>query len=86
MLTETVKEFASIQLDRYGCLWVSESIVVTDGNAEIARTILRTSYAPGEDIPPDAPPQVSTMAAIAWTPEVVAAYKAKQAETSPEGE
>jgi hypothetical protein len=78
MAMTSTKTFDNVQWDADGMLWVRESVVVEDGGREIARTFLRTSYAPGDNIPDDAPPQVTLVAAIAWTPAVVAAHRAKQ--------
>ena len=76
-MLSTNKTFSSIQWDADGNLWVRENVHVLDGNTEISRTFLRTSYAPGSEIPADAPSQVRAVAALAWTPEVLAAYQAK---------
>lgn len=75
----STKNFSQIQWDSDGMLWVREEIVVTGGGVELARTYLRTSYAPGDNIPADAPQQLKDLIPIAWTPEVVAARKAKAA-------
>ena len=52
--------------------------VVEDGN-EIAKTYHRTSLTPGQDLTGQ-PANVVAIAAAAWTPEVIANYKAFVAE------
>jgi hypothetical protein len=52
--------------------------VVEDGN-EIAKTYHRTSLTPGQDITGQ-PANVVAICNTAWTPEVVAAYQAYQAQ------
>jgi hypothetical protein len=83
MAMTSTKNFDSIQWDADGMLWVREVVVVTDGPTEVARTFLRTSYAPGDALPDEAPAVVKAAAALAWTPEVIADYAAKRA--TPDG-
>jgi len=52
--------------------------VVEDGN-EIAKTFHRTSLTPGQDLAGQ-PAQVIAICNAAWTPEVIANYKAFLAE------
>jgi hypothetical protein len=52
--------------------------VVEDGN-EIAKTFHRTSLTPGQDLTGQ-PANVVAICNTAWTPEVVAAYQAYQAQ------
>jgi hypothetical protein len=79
----TTKEFDSIRWDADGMIWVREAIVVTDGTTEVARTFVRTSYAPGDALPDGVPAAVRDVTALAWTPEVVADYEAKRASPVP---
>jgi hypothetical protein len=58
-------------------LYREATTVVEDGN-QIAKTYHRTSLTPGQDLTSQ-PAQVVVIANAAWTPEVVAAYKAKVA-------
>jgi hypothetical protein len=53
---------------------------VEDGNT-IAKTYHRTSLTPGQDLTGQ-PTNVQAIAQAAWTPEVVAAYEAAQAEAA----
>jgi hypothetical protein len=76
MAIETTKEFDSLQLAADGTIYVCEFVVVRDGGAELARSILRTSYAPGSELPSDAPALARSLADLAWTPEVLAKAKA----------
>ena len=54
--------------------------VVEDGN-EIAKTFHRTSLTPGQDLTGQ-PANVVAICNTAWTPEVIAAYEAQQAEAA----
>jgi DNA-binding transcriptional LysR family regulator len=51
--------------------------ILEDGN-EISKTFHRTSLTPGQDLTGQ-PAQVTAIAQVAWTPEVIAAYQAEQA-------
>ena len=59
-------------------LYREATSVVEDGNT-IAKTYHRTSLTPGQDLTGQ-PANVQAIAQAAWTPEVVAAYEAAQAE------
>ena len=52
--------------------------IMEDGN-EISKTFHRSSLVPGQDLT-DVPAQVVAICNVAWTPEVIAAYQAEQAE------
>ena len=52
--------------------------IMEDGN-ELSKTYHRSSLAPDSDLT-DVPAQVAAIAAVVWTPEVIAAYQAAQAE------
>lgn len=52
--------------------------ILEDGN-EISKTFHRSSLVPAQDIT-GVPAQVAAIAQVAWTPEVIAAYQAAQAE------
>lgn len=50
--------------------------IVEDGERVSGPEYRRTVIAPGEAISPETPAQISEIAAIMWTPTVVAAYDA----------
>ena len=52
--------------------------IMEDGN-QLSQTYHRTSLTPGQDLT-DQPANVAAICNVAWTPEVVAAYKDKIAE------
>ena len=52
--------------------------IIEDGNL-LTQTYHRTSLTPGQDLTGQ-PANVVAIAQVAWTPEVVAAYEAAQAE------
>jgi hypothetical protein len=59
----------------YQVLQVREVTTILRGEEEVARTYHRWSFAPGSDVSM-MPANVQAVAAAAWTPEVMAAYKA----------
>jgi hypothetical protein len=61
-------------------LYREATSVVEDGNT-IAKTYHRTSLTPGQDLTGQ-PANVQAIAQAAWTPDVVAAYEAAQAEAA----
>ena len=75
MPLQSTRSLDSVQWDSEGIIWVKEIISVTEDGVVVAETFVRTSYAPGSQIPANAPDQVKKMAAIAWTPDVIAAYQ-----------
>ena len=83
MALKSTKTCDSIQWDDDGMIWAREVTVVEEGGQEIARSFRRLSYAPGDTIPADAPAKVRQVAAIAWTPEVLAAHEAKKQSSTP---
>ena len=52
--------------------------IMEDGN-QLSQTYHRTSLTPGQDLT-GVPANVAAICNVAWTPEVVAAYEAAQAE------
>lgn len=52
--------------------------IMEDGN-QISQTYHRTSLTPGQDLAGQ-PEKVVAICQVAWTPEVIAAYEAAQAE------
>jgi hypothetical protein len=77
-LTET-KVIDKIEIVGIGNLQVREATTIMRDSEEIAKTYHRWSFAPGEDVSA-MPANVQAIAAAAWTPEVIANYKAFVAE------
>lgn len=73
-LTET-KVIDKIEIVGLGILQVREATTIMRDGVEAAKTYHRWSFAPGEDVS-SMPANVQAIAAAAWTPEVVANYKA----------
>jgi cell division FtsZ-interacting protein ZapD len=78
MLTET-KVIDKIEVVENGTLQVREATRILKDGEQIAQTYHRWSFAPGSDVS-EMPANVQAIAAAAWTPEVIAAYEAQQAE------
>jgi|TARA_R100000084_G_C4655609_1_gene152688 hypothetical protein len=62
-----------------GMIQVRVATVVCKDGVEIGRSYHRHCLPPGSDTSEEAP-ETQAVAAAVWTPEVVAAYEAKQAE------
>ena len=62
-----------------GTIQVRVATVVCKDGVEIARSYQRHVLAPGQDVSKEEP-ETQAVAAAVWTPEVVAAYEAQQAE------
>lgn len=77
-LTET-KVIDKIEIVGFGQVQVREATTIMRDGEEIAKTYHRTSLAPGQDLTGQ-PANVVAIATAAWTPEVIAAYKAHVAE------
>ena len=78
MLTEK-KVLDKIEVVNGMFIQVREATIIEKDGVEIAKSYHRWSFAPGSDV--SAMPQsVQDIAALVWTPEVVAEYKAKMAE------
>jgi hypothetical protein len=77
-LTET-KAIDKIEVVVLGNLQVREVTTILRDGEEIAKTYHRWSFAPGDDVSA-MPANVRAIAAVAWTAEVIASYKAFVAE------
>ena len=53
---------------------VREVTIITKDNVEIARTYHRWAFTPLDDVS-SMPKEVQDIAAVVWTPEVIAAYQ-----------
>ena len=71
-----------IEVVENGTLQVREATRILKDGEQIAQTYHRWSFAPGSDVS-EMPANVQAIAAAAWTPEVIAAYKAQQARLAP---
>jgi len=68
-----------IEILEFGVIQVRRAEYILENGARIAGpTYHRVAYAPGDDVTTE-DPRVRSHAAIAWTPEVIAAHLARQA-------
>ena len=82
-LTET-KTIDQITVTQNGIILYREATRILKDGEQIAQTYHRSSLTPGQDLT-DQPANVAAICNVAWTPEVIAAYKA-QVEQSKLGE
>jgi hypothetical protein len=71
------KQIDRIEVVGNGIVQVREATTILKDGVEYARTFHRWSFAPESDISA-MPANVQAIAQAAWTPEVIAAYKAQQ--------
>ena len=62
-----------------GTILFREATRIMEDGAQLSETYHRSSLAPDSDLT-DVPAQVAAIASVVWTPEVIAAYQAAQAE------
>lgn len=67
-----------IEVIEDGTIQVRQVTRIMEDGRELSSSYHRWSYAPGSDIS-EQPANVQAIAAAAWTPEVIAAFQAKQA-------
>ena len=79
MALSEVKVIDKIEVVENGTVQVREATRILKDGEEIAKTYHRWSFTPGSDVS-EMPSNVQAVAAAAWTPEVIAAYEAAQAE------
>lgn len=65
-----------------GIVLYREATRILEDGEVISQTYHRSSLTPGQDLT-DVPEQVATHCAAAWTPEVIAAYKAQLVQNTP---
>ena len=82
-LTET-KTIDQITVTQNGIILYREATRILKDGEQIAQTYHRSSLTPGQDLTGQ-PANVAAICNVAWTPEVIAAYKA-QVEQSKLGE
>lgn len=68
-----------VEVVENGTIQVRQVTRIMEDGKELSSSYHRWSYAPGSDIS-EQPANVQAIAQAAWTPEVIAAYEAKQAE------
>ena len=66
-----------ITVTENGTVLVREVTRIMEDDVEISKQYHRTSFAPASDVSGQ-PQNVQDICAAAWTPEVIAAYKAQQ--------
>jgi hypothetical protein len=73
------KEIAvdQITICENGIVLVRETTTIKEDGVEISKKYHRSSFVPEQDVS-DQPANVQAICAAAWTPEVIAAYKAQQ--------
>lgn len=76
-LTET-KTIDQITVTENGAVLYREATRILKDGEQIAQTNHRTSLAPGQDLT-GLPANVAAICNAAWTPEVIATYRAEQA-------
>lgn len=77
-LTES-KQVDKIEVINLGQISVREATTIMRDGEEIAKTYHRWTFAPGDDVS-FMPANVQAIAAVVWTPEVIAAYQARMAQ------
>lgn len=80
MYNET-KQIDRIEVINGSIIQVREVTIITKDDIEIARTYHRWSFNPLDDISA-MPQEVKDIAAVVWTSDVIAAYRASLAETT----
>jgi cell division FtsZ-interacting protein ZapD len=84
MALEEVKVIDKIEVVENGTLQVREATRILKDGEQIAQTYHRWSFQPGSDVS-EMPANVQAIASASWTPEVIAAYRAQQAENANRG-
>jgi len=79
-LSET-KVIDQITVTENGTVLYREATRILKDGEQIAQTFHRTSLTPAQDLTGQ-PAQVVAIAQVVWTPEVIAAYEAAQAEAA----
>lgn len=66
-----------ITVTEFGIVLVRETTIIKEDGVEISKKYHRTSFVPEDDVSTQ-PANVQAICAAAWTPEIIAAYKAQQ--------
>ena len=79
MTIEKIKVVDQITATENGIILFREATRIVEDGVQLSETYHRSSLAPDSDLT-DVPASVAAIAAVVWTPEVIAAYKAAQVE------
>jgi len=79
MTIEKIKVVDQITATESGHILFREATRIVEDGVQLSESYHRSSLAPDSDLT-GAPASVAAIAAVVWTPEVVAAYKAAQVE------
>jgi len=79
MTIEKIKVIDQITATENGTILFREATRIVEDGVQLSESYHRSSLAPDADLT-DVPAQVAAIAAVVWTPEVIAAYQAAQAE------
>ena len=79
MTIEKIKVVDQITATENGIILFREATRIMEDGVQLSETYHRSSLAPDDDLT-DVPASVAAIAAVVWTPEVIAAYKAAQVE------
>ena len=79
MTIEKIKVLDQITATENGTILFREATRIVEDGVQLSESYHRSSLAPDSDLT-DVPAQVAAIAAVVWTPEVIAAYQAAQAE------
>ena len=79
MTIEKIKVIDQITATENGTILFREATRIVEDGVQLSESYHRSSLAPDSDLT-DVPAQVAAIAAVVWTPEVIAAYQAAQAE------
>ena len=79
MTIEKIKVVDQITATENGSILFREATRIVEDGVQLSETYHRSSLAPDSDLT-DVPAQVAAIAAVVWTPEVIASYQAAQAE------
>lgn len=71
-----------ITVTENGIVLYREATRIMEDGSQLSQTFHRTSLTPGQDLTSQ-PEKVQAIAAVAWTPEVIAAYEAQVAASTP---
>ena len=79
MTIEKIKVVDQITTTENGHVFFREATRIVEDGVRLSEYYLRSSLAPDSDLT-GVPASVAAITAVVWTPEVVAAYQAAQAE------
>ena len=79
MTIEKIKVVDQITATENGTILFREATRIMEDGAQLSESYHRSSLTPDSDLT-DVPASVAAIAAVVWTPEVIAAYQAAQAE------